>query len=76
MKTETIQETMTRLERFVARFERRYEMSSEDMIALIESGRFRETAEIGLWLLKYRSLLDFRTLRRGGRTTGSRSMAI
>ncbi len=76
MKTETIQETIQRLERYVQRFERRYEIKSEDMIALIESGRYRETAEIGQWLTTYRRLKDFRGLLSSGTTRGTRSMAI
>ena len=76
MKTENIQETIQRLERYVQRFERRYEIKSEDMIAQVKAGRYRETAEIGQWLTTYRRLRDFQARLSGGPTTGTRSIAI
>lgn len=73
---ETIQQTITRLERFVRRFERRYEMKSDAMLALVKSGKYRETAEVAQWLTTYRRLQEFQARRSGGATTGTRSIAI
>jgi hypothetical protein len=75
-KTETIQQTIARLERFVERFERRYEMKSDAMLDLVRTGRFKETAEIGQWLMTYRRLNEFKSRRKGGAPTGTRSIAI
>ena len=40
----------------VARFERIYEQSSEEMLAAVRDGRARETAEIAQWLAWYHLL--------------------
>jgi hypothetical protein len=75
-KTETIQQTIERLDQFVKRMERRYEMSSDQMTKLVQSGRFPETSEIAQWLTTHRRLQDFRSHLSGGATTGTRSIAI
>ncbi len=76
IKTESIPESLRRMERFVQRFERRYEMTSDEMVELVKTGRFRETAEIGQWLTTYRRLKDFRDHVKGGATGGTHTIAI
>jgi len=40
----------------IARFERIYEVSSEEMLAAVHEGKARETAEIAQWLTWYHLL--------------------
>jgi hypothetical protein len=75
VRREDLTQTIDRLERYVARLERRYEMSSAEMREAVKSGRFKETAEIGSWLSKYRQLEEFRGRQRSGRTTGTHTRA-
>lgn len=41
----------------ITRLERRYEMSSEQMLRCVQSGQRHDTAEIAEWLVMYRGLL-------------------
>ncbi len=58
----------TTLYRRVRAYERRYEMSSEQMAALLQEGRIRETAELIKWMHACRVLELF---ERKTRTTGT-----
>lgn len=53
---EPIETTISRLETFVARMERRYEIESEAAADAVERGDMRETAEVAKWLISYRTL--------------------
>ena len=46
-----------RLETFVGRMERRYEYGSDEMLARLQAGAQKCTAEISLWMFNYRSLV-------------------
>ena len=37
----------------VKTFERRYEMSSEDMVHILKAGALKETRELSIWLQRY-----------------------
>ena len=54
----TVQEEAQRLRKRVAIFERRYELTSQEMLDAVRSGAARETAEIATWLLCYRALQE------------------
>lgn len=56
IKREPVSETIARLERYVQRYERRYEISSADMLVHVKDGHCKETAEIGQWLTCYHRL--------------------
>jgi len=63
-----------RLVRQVRLFERRYEMSSEDMLMALRNGAARETAEISKWMQSYLVLKRFGGILMAGtasRTTPS-----
>ena len=49
-----------RLETFVGRMERRYEYGSDEMLARLQTGAQKCTAEISLWMFNYRSLVRSR----------------
>ena len=49
-----------RLETFVGRMERRYEYGSDEMLARLQAGAQKCTAEISLWMFNYRSLVRSR----------------
>lgn len=40
----------------LAQFERRYEMTSSDMLTAVRTGRERETADVAQWLFWYQVL--------------------
>ena len=73
VRKESLKATIARLERYLYRFERRYEVPSEKMVELVKGGQLRETAEIGQWLSAYRRLAELQAGRRPGRTTGTRT---
>ena len=58
--TEDISAAIERLGTYVRRLEARYECSSEEMTALVRSGRMKSTAEISNWLQQYRVLEQLR----------------
>src|SRR5713101_602330 len=63
-----------RLVRQVRLFERRYEMSSEDMLKALRNGTARETAEISKWMQSYmvlKKIDEIRTAGTASRTTSS-----
>lgn len=62
----TKQVAIKRLRVNIARFERRYECHSHDMIQAVTEGRVRETAEVSKWLTNYRVLKNLE--QRPGRT--------
>ena len=68
---ESLDQTIKRLERLVARYERRYECSSEEIVKALKSGSARETADVNDWLMNFRTLRKLRATR--GATTGSRT---
>ena len=51
-------DAIARLETFVARMERRYEYTSEEMTERVRSGQQKCTGEISLWLPRYRAMLS------------------
>jgi hypothetical protein len=57
---EPVEDTIRRLETFVARMERRYECSSDCMSDAIAQGKARETAEVARWLIASRTLQRLR----------------
>lgn len=65
---EPVEETIRRLERFVARMERRYESPSAEATKAVIGGTLKETAEVSRWLISYRTL---QRLRAHGRETGT-----
>ncbi|MCK6563591.1 MAG: hypothetical protein L6Q80_02440 [Dehalococcoidia bacterium] len=71
VRQESIGTTIHRLETFVARMERRYECSSEEMAEAILAGKARETAEIARWLGEFRVLTNLRNTRAAGCPAGS-----
>jgi len=75
VRQEPMSEAIKRLARFVQRFERRYELSSEAMFGELTSGRRKETAEISRWLSSYRVLNNLRG-QPPGRTTGTPTKII
>ena len=66
-------EMMAELQKEISEYERRYEMPSARMAALIEWGEMQETAEVLKWCFAYRALqsLNDRTRTDGshGKTT-------
>lgn len=67
-RQESISDAIRRLQTYVARFERRYECSSEVMAQATLIGLVKETAEISKWLMNYRVLQNLK--EHVGRTTG------
>ena len=61
---EPVEETIRRLERFVARMERRYECPSAEATGALIRGELKETAEVSRWLISYRTLQRLRDLGR------------
>lgn len=61
-RQETLDQTVARLETFLARMERRYECPSESLADALRNGSIRETAEISRWLTSYRTLRRLREL--------------
>jgi hypothetical protein len=76
VKREAMRETIARLERYVSRLERRYEVTSAAMVDDVRSGRVRETAEIGQWLSRFRQLEELQAQRVSKRTTGTHTTHI
>ena len=74
IRQETTEGTITRLERQVQRFERRYEISSDEMVYAVKVGSMKETAEIGQWLGTYSRLKEFqnRVQQRGAGQCGQK----
>lgn len=62
-------EMMAELQKEISKYERRYEMPSARMAALIEWGEMQETAEVLKWCFAYRAL---QSLNDRTRTDGSR----
>lgn len=56
IEEEPVATTIGRLVTYVKRMEARYECPSETMVAAIEAGYMKNTAEIGRWLASYRTL--------------------
>ncbi len=61
VRRESVEDTISRLETYVRRFERRYECTSEAMLSAVVNKFQRETAEIGQWMMSYQALADLRT---------------
>ena len=60
---------MAALRARITRFERRYEVSSEEMLNMIESGQMRDTAEVLKWAQDFHALrLYQQATHTGGRT--------
>ena len=59
---EPLEKTVSRLEKFLARMERRYECSTQSAVEAVECGQMKPTAEIGKWLTSYRTLLRLREI--------------
>ena len=49
-----------RLETYVRRMERRYEYGSDEMLARLQTGEQKCTADISQWMFNYRSLVHWR----------------
>ena len=62
-------EMMAELQKEIGEYEQRYEMPSERMVALVEWGEMKETAEVLEWCFAYRVL---ESLREQTPTAGSR----
>lgn len=58
IRREPVRETIARLQRYVQRLERRYEISSAQMAEQVKAGERKETAEIGQWLSNLRLLKE------------------
>lgn len=71
--TEPIEATVKRLETYVQRMERRYEVASEEVLRGVSCHQVKETAEIGRWLSSYRAL---QSLRARGQGAGSRRVVV
>jgi len=71
--SEPIEQTIRRLERFVARMERRYECPSDFAVQAVACGHMKETAEVCRWLISYRTAqrLKERVGREPGKSTTS-----
>lgn len=65
----TLNETVTKLETIVSRFERRYECTSAEMLEMLQRGQARDTAEVSKWISTYKTLQRLRPTN--GHTTGS-----
>ncbi len=59
---------LAQLRQRIKKYERRYEMTSAEMIEALHSGKLRETRDIGLWAWTWETL---RSLEEGTRTTGT-----
>lgn len=70
VRQEPIEVTIRRLETFVARMERRYECSSEEMAQAIRSGKARETAEVARWLGEFGVLVNLKAAHARGCADG------
>ena len=64
------QEAINQLQQDITLFERRYECSSDFMVAAVENGHMKETAEIGVWMNKCRVLARLEGCDRRGLMTG------
>jgi hypothetical protein len=71
VRRHTVDEGIVRLVTYIERMERRYEISSEEMSEFVKSGRYKDTAEIATWLIKYRQLQELKAIKARGRTTGT-----
>ena len=72
---EPIEETIDRLDAFVARMERRYECNSDCMREAVAHGKSKETAEVARWLIASRTLQRLRAVvgrERGIATSSTR----
>ena len=68
----SVADEIKRLERLVARYEWRYECSSEAALSAVQAGIMRETAEVAEWLITYWDLKTLQELQAGDEA-GSRS---
>ncbi len=75
VRRESVHEAIRRLEVFISRCERRYECSSDDMVASVRSGHLKETAEISKWLTAHRVLKGLKA-RHGRTTNGATTKSI
>ncbi len=56
IRTVSVESAVRELRATITRLERIYEMSSEDMLAVVRSGMRNDTAEIARWMVLYREL--------------------
>ena len=56
VRVTTREEAILRLTQRIARFERVYEVSTEELLGMLERGERQETAEIARWLVEYHTL--------------------
>jgi hypothetical protein len=64
-------DSIKRLERYIARYEARYEMSSSAALNAVRHSEMKETADIALWLSAYRDLQNLNAGNGHGAATGS-----
>lgn len=67
-RTRTVEDGIRLFERYVRRFERKYGRSSAEMAEAVLRGEADCSAEVDLWLARYRHLQRLRA--RAGGTTG------
>jgi hypothetical protein len=70
---EPVEQTIHRLEVFVARMERRYECSSAFAAEAVACGHMKDTAEVSRWLISYRTLQHLKAL--AGSETGKSTIS-
>ena len=61
-RTRTVEDGIRLFERYVRRFERKYGRSSAEMAEAVLRGEAACSAEVDLWLARYRHLQDLRAL--------------
>ena len=61
-RSRTVADGIRLFERYVRRFERKYGRSSADMAEAVLRGEADCSAEVDLWLARYRHLQDLRAL--------------
>jgi RNA polymerase-interacting CarD/CdnL/TRCF family regulator len=54
---------LQQVRRRLARYERRYELASDQLAAALASGRLRDTAEVCRWLIDYETYQALRSER-------------
>ncbi len=59
-RSEPVEATIQRLETYCHRMEKRYECSSDFAMQAVQNHYLKETAEVGRWLISYRTLLRLR----------------
>jgi hypothetical protein len=53
-RTVTVEDAVRNLQATLTRFERLYEMTSEEMLEAVQTGTRNDTAEIARWMVLYR----------------------